>query len=88
MQQRGQHFAAKRSSALDLAKKWAVNGDLINKAFRGEDGKRLIIVSTFEDSTRSAGIEETVADLLKLYQVTHYRDSQIDELAHEVMNKH
>lgn len=84
-----QRFPADRATAIDKAKKWAINGDLISRTFKGADERKLIIVSSFETPEKARHIETRIAKLLKMYNVTHYRDSQIDdELAQMVMEDH
>jgi len=66
-----QTFAAFEARAVPVALRLAVEGDLLRRHGRDQDGeKRLVVVSSFEPSDDGREVEQRVRTILSEYQVT------------------
>jgi hypothetical protein len=80
-----QSFANQEASAIDVAMRLAVEGDLLRRHIDDDLGrKQLVIIPTFQLSDNGQEMKERVAKILEDYQIRVVPESDIDAFAAQV----
>lgn len=78
-------FSNDEGPAIGHAQQLAVDGDLLRRHGADQEGeKRLVVLTAFEPGDSAADLENRIADLFKVYEVTTVRQHDLPEFLKQV----